>query len=159
MTRAKRADHNYRFLLARLQLDSLATKTTLRNLREAIRCSPKDLDELYLEAWNRVTDQNIDSRNDAQQALCWVSCSFRQLRVQELRHALATRAGDTILNQENLVNFDRLVRSCAGLVTVDKESQIVRLVHQTAQDFFEGTRKRCPSPISRCEFKLWTLAL
>ena len=37
------------------------------------------------------------------------------------------------------MNFDHLVRSCAGLVTVDTGSQIVRLIHQTAQDFF-GTR-------------------
>ena len=36
------------------------------------------------------------------------------------------------------MNLDRLVRSCAGLVTVDKESQIARLIHQTAQDFFGG---------------------
>lgn len=42
------------------------------------------------------------------------------------------------MNEENLINLDRLVRSCAGLVTVDKESQIVRLIHQTAQDFFGG---------------------
>lgn len=135
---AKRTDQHCRFLIARLQLDSLTTKTTLRNLRESIKRSPKDLDELYLEAWSRVTNQNIDSRCDAQQALCWLSCSFRQLKVQELQHALATREGDKAVNQESLVNFDRLIRSCAGLVTVDKESQIVRLVHQTTQAFFEG---------------------
>ena len=35
------------------------------------------------------------------------------------------------------MNFDHLVRSCAGLVTVDTGSQIVRLIHQTAQDFFK----------------------
>ena len=128
-------DRYCRFLIAKLQLDSLATKTTLRNLREAIQCDPKDLDELYIEAWSRVNDQNRDSRHDAKKALCWLSCSFRQLRVQELQQALATREGDKAIDEESLVNFDRLVRSCAGLVTVDKGSQIVRLVHQTAQDF------------------------
>ena len=131
-------DQYRRFLIAKLQLDSLATKTTLRSLREAIEFAPKDLDELYIQAWNRINNQNSDSRHDAKKALCWLSCSFRQLRVQELRHALAIREGDRIMNEENLMNFDRLVRSCAGLVTVDKESQIVRLIHQTAQDFFDG---------------------
>ena len=63
---------------------------------------------------------------------------IRHLKVQELRHALATRRGDKIIDKENLMNFDRLVRSCAGLVTVDKESQIVRLVHQKAQEFLAG---------------------
>ena len=102
-----------------------------------MQCDPKDLDELYIEAWNRVNDQNRDSRHDAKKALCWLSCSFRQLRVQELRHALATRRGDKAMYEENLMNFDRLVRSCVGLVAVDTRSQIVRLIHQTAQDFFE----------------------
>ena len=38
-----------RFLIAKLQLDSLTTKTTLRNLREATQCDPKDLNKLYME--------------------------------------------------------------------------------------------------------------
>ena len=115
----------------------LATKTSVRSLTEAANAGPQNLDELYLEAWNRVLNQNPDSRKDAQDALCWVSCSFRQLRVEELRHALATRNGDRSLDEEGLLNFERLVRLCAGLLVVDKESQIVRLVHQTAQIFFE----------------------
>ena len=126
-----------RFLIAKLQLDSLATKTTLRNLREAMKCDPRDLDELYMEAWNRINDQNRDSRDDAKEALCWLSCSFRQLRREELRHALATKMKDKAMDEEKLMNFDRLVRSCMGLVTVDMSSQIVRFIHRTAQDFFE----------------------
>ena len=129
-------DRCCRFLIAKLQLDSLATKTTVRSLREAIRCAPEDLDDLYIAAWNRVNSQNKDSRRDAKKVLCWLSCSFAQLRVQELREALATREGDKTIDKESLVNFDHLVRSCAGLVTVDTGSQIVRLIHQTAQDFF-----------------------
>lgn len=132
-------DLHCRFLVARLQLNSLRTKTTLRSLREAVGSSPKNLDELYYEAWHRVSSQNSDSRKAAQDALRWLSCSFRQLRAQELRHALATQTGDkSMKEEETLMNFDRLIRSCAGLVTVDKGSQIVRLVHQTAQEFFRG---------------------
>ena len=130
-------DPHCRFLIARLQLDSLATKTTLRNLREAAKSAPNTLDELYLEAWNRVTNQNTDSQEDAQEAICWLTFSFRQLRVQELRHAIATKQSDKLMDDEKLMNFERLVRSCAGLVSVDQGSQVVRLVHQTAQDFFE----------------------
>ena len=129
-------DRYCRFLVPKLQLDSLATKTTLRSLREAIKCAPEDLDDLYTAAWNRINSQNKDSARDAKEALCWLSCSFRQLEMQELRHALATRSGDKVMCEENLMNFDRLVRSCEGLVTVDTRSQIVLLSHQTVQDFF-----------------------
>ena len=38
------------------------------------------------------------------------------------------------------MNIDRLIRSCAGLMAVDKESQVVRLVHQTTQTFFDERR-------------------
>ena len=84
-----------------------------------------------------MDSQNKDSRRDAKEALCWLSCSFRQLRAQELRQALATREGDKANDVESLVNLDYVVRSCAGLVTVDTGSQIIRLIHQTAQDFFK----------------------
>ena len=84
-----------------------------------------------------MDSQNKDSRRDAKEALCWLSCSFRQLRVQELRQALATREGDKAIDVESLVNLNYVVRSCAGLVTVDTGSQIVRFIHQTAQDFFK----------------------
>lgn len=42
------------------------------------------------------------------------------------------------MNEKNLMNFDRLINSCAGLVTVDQESQIIQLVHHTAQKFLEA---------------------
>ena len=63
--------------------------------------------------------------------------------MQELRHALATREGDKAIDEESFVNFDHLVRSCAGLVTVDTGSQIVRLIHLTAQDFFRTRASKC----------------
>ena len=66
----------FRFLAATLQLNSLTTKATPRSLREAVACTPMDLDELYTEGWDRVNNQNSDSRNDAKEALCWLSCSF-----------------------------------------------------------------------------------
>ena len=34
-----------------------------------------------------------------------------------------------------------MVSVCAGLVTVDKESDIIRLVHYTTQEYFERTKR------------------
>lgn len=39
--------------MARLHLDSLKYKTSLGNLREAVRCFPQGLDELYKDTWTR----------------------------------------------------------------------------------------------------------
>ena len=54
------------------------------------------------------------------------------------------------LSEENLSDIEDLVSVCAGLVTVDQESSIVRLVHLTAQEYFERIRlKRFPNAQSK----------
>ena len=46
------------------------------------------------------------------------------------------------LDPENVPEIEDLVSVCAGLVVVDPESAIIRLVHYTAQEYFERIRKR-----------------
>lgn len=128
------------FLMARLHLDSLKYKTNLADLQEAVRCFPQGLDELYKDTWTRVASQDLEWRILAQRTLGWLSSTFRQLKVEELRHALAVRSSDTSLDTERLPAIDVLCESCHGFITIDEESQIVRLVHRTAQDFFDRHR-------------------
>lgn len=127
-----------------MHLESLQTKTTVRKLRNALGALPQGLlglEKLYLDVWTRVTEkQNSDFSDEARLALCWLSCSFRQLTVRELREALVIKVGDAALDKGNFVPFGHLIRSCRGLVTEDRESKIVRLVHYTAQDFFDRNR-------------------
>jgi hypothetical protein len=40
---------------------------------------------------------------------------------------------------ENVLTPEDLVSVCAGLVTVDQESAVIRLVHYTTQEYFERT--------------------
>lgn len=126
--------------MARLHMDSLKYKTNLGDFREAVRRFPQDLDELYEDTWNRVTNQNPEWRTLACQTLGWLSSAFRQLKIEELLHALTVRSGDTVLDSERLPAVDVLCESCHGLVTIDEESRIVRLVHRTAQEFFDRHR-------------------
>jgi Ankyrin repeats (3 copies) len=44
------------------------------------------------------------------------------------------------LDEENLCRVEDMVAVCAGLVTVDEESNIVRLVYYTTQEYFERTQ-------------------
>lgn len=48
--------------------------------------------------------------------------------------------GKTELDEENLVQIEEMVSVCAGLVTIDEESKIIRLVHCTTQEYFERTQ-------------------
>ena len=49
--------------------------------------------------------------------------------------------GDPELDKENIREIEDMVSVCAGLVTVDEESNIIRLVHYTTQEYFERTQK------------------
>lgn len=47
----------------------------------------------------------------------------------------------TVFDEEAIVSEDFLVSVCAGLVAVDRESHVIRLVHYTTQDYFERKGK------------------
>ena len=80
-----------------------------------------------------------DQEELAKQVLSWVTRAKRQLTTSELQHALAVEIGEPELDEDNLPQVDDLVSVCAGLVTVDNESGVIRLVHYTTQDFFLRT--------------------
>lgn len=64
------------------------------------------------------------------------------LTTPELQHALAVEAGDVELGEDNIQEIEEVVSVCAGLVTVDEQSDIIRLVHYTTQEYFERTQTR-----------------
>ena len=66
-----------------------------------------------------------------------MSYAFRPLTVIEVQHALAVEPGNVNFDEDALPDEDVLVSVCAGLVTIDQESKIIRLVHYTAQEYFE----------------------
>ena len=90
----------------------------------------------------RIEGQVKDQEELAKQVLLWITCAMRPLTTSELRHALAVEVGQAELDKENLPEIEDMVSVCAGLVTVDEESGIIRLVHYTTQEYFKGTRKR-----------------
>jgi hypothetical protein len=139
----------FRFLLAQLYLDSLIGKrspksirTALKNLRKESEASSNDdeskaLYDAYKEAMERIERQNGDSPELAKQVLSWITCARRSLTTSELRHALAVEKGESELDETNLPGIEDMVSVCAGLVTVDEQSNIIRLVHYTTQQFLE----------------------
>ncbi|KAF1962050.1 ankyrin [Byssothecium circinans] len=46
------------------------------------------------------------------------------------------------LDEDNIPDVEEIVSVCAGLVTVDEESNIIRLVHYTTQDYLKGIREK-----------------
>ncbi|KKO99367.1 hypothetical protein THAR02_08530 [Trichoderma harzianum] len=96
----------------------------------------------YEQAMSRINGQQSGWKELAHNVLLWIVCAERQLTTTELQHALAVEIDELELDKENLPSIQDMVSACAGLVTVDYESNVIRLVHYTTQEYFNQTRKR-----------------
>jgi hypothetical protein len=85
----------------------------------------------------RIQGQLADHRDLAIRALLWISCSRRPLSAHELQHALAVKKGTSTFDEENITELSLITSVCAGLVAMDENSNIIRLVHYTVQEYFE----------------------
>ncbi|VUC25543.1 unnamed protein product [Clonostachys rosea] len=143
------------FLLARLYFDSLKDKTSaaeikssLQNLREVSQAKVNAdekldlLSQAYDEAMGRINMQQHGFRQLAAKVLSWIIFARRQLTISELQQVLAVSVGDKKLDEDNVRDITDIVSVCMGLVTVDEQSGIIRLVHYTAQQYFDQTKAR-----------------
>ncbi len=132
-----------RFLLAKLHLDTLDDKITVRDIRMTLDTLPKGLKQLaaaYDETVARIERQDAGRVALAKRVFCWITHARRPLTAAQLQEALAVTPGDAELDRDNLVIIDEMVAVCAGLVTVDVESDVVRLIHYTTDDYFRNNR-------------------
>ncbi len=142
----------HRFLLARIYLGLLYDKLTSNDIRSTLelfrnqdRGQDEDgkiqlLEHAYSQAMNRINGQAPGFKELATGVLPWVSRAKRPLKTSELQHALATKTGKSKLDHGDSARYQRYdTLHCAGLVTIDEESDIVRLVHYTTQEYLERT--------------------
>ena len=124
---------------------------------KALSFLPKELDETYDHTMKRIRSQRTSAIRLAEQVLAWISNARRPLSVEELQHALVVEPGDvgtchTLIPEnalltvefaqkkfdvDKIVAEEKILSVCAGLVTVDRESKVIRLVHYTTQDYFQ----------------------
>ncbi|KKO97783.1 hypothetical protein THAR02_10115 [Trichoderma harzianum] len=119
------------FLLAKLHLDSLQHKPTPKVIFQALDNFPKGnegLNETYGETMRRIRNQGLEFQQLALRALSWITCAMRQLSIFELQTALAVEKDSSEMDEDNIPEIEDIVSACAGLVTVDKNSNIVRLL-------------------------------
>uniref|UniRef100_A0A8H7KDA5 NACHT domain-containing protein n=1 Tax=Bionectria ochroleuca TaxID=29856 RepID=A0A8H7KDA5_BIOOC len=133
------------FLLAHLHLQSLRGKKSPKAVRNALEKLPTGsgaYDIAYGEAMERIDCQNDDQRELAKEVLQWVTLATRPLTTSEIQHAIAIEAEEASFDADNITEIHDMLSVCAGLVTVDEGSDIVRLVHYTAQEYFDRTSEK-----------------
>lgn len=134
-----------RFLLAQLHFDRLTECMTPKAVMKALKSLPTGSDAYdyaYSAAMDRI-NQQVSGRSElAIKALSWITHARRPLSIFELQHALGVEVGENEFDEENVPQVEDIVSTAVGLVTIDEKSKIIRLVHYTAQEFFERTKEK-----------------
>ncbi|KAF3189894.1 hypothetical protein TWF788_009881 [Orbilia oligospora] len=139
------------FLLAQLYVRTFEGKVTIKDVKIALKeirerqqvsteaGKLKLLEEAYDKTMERI-EKKAEFSRVAKNALQWIVYSRRPLTVLELQHALGVEVNKDEMDDENIPNIEDVVFVCAGLVVIDKERDIVRLVHYTTQEYFKQSK-------------------
>ncbi|KAL8949723.1 MAG: hypothetical protein Q9222_004199 [Ikaeria aurantiellina] len=130
------------FLLAVLHIQTVLSEPTQGEMVEALQSLPEILYAAFEETMQRIQRQSESRSQLALRSLLWLSHVRRPLQVDELSDALAIRSGLTSVNPRYRPSQKTIIDCCHGLVNVDKESQTIRLVHYSVQQYLVDRKER-----------------
>ena len=118
-------------------MDAILGEVTLYQRRKKLDEMTKgeSLGDAYSVTLSRVKAQQGSKSKLGMEVLMWVSHSERPLHVDELCHALGVEEGSLDLNVRNIPAIETLLACSLGLVTVEKSSSTVRLIHYTLKEY------------------------
>lgn len=101
---------------------------------------PTTIHTTYDQAMNRIENLNQDPREVAKAFLSWVAFARRPLNVAEIQQAVVVLPKALEIDQDEVIDAGTLSSMCAGLVTI--EYDMVYLVHYTAEEYFNETKRK-----------------
>lgn len=113
-------------------------------MKDALRALPKGehaLEIAYDGAIGRIEGQPTTCLERAKKVIGWILYAQRPLTGLELQHALSVVPEDDELDQENFLDVNEMITVCAGLVVMDKGSNVIRLVRYTTQEYLHTKRE------------------
>jgi len=118
-------------------MDAILDDATIHQRRQTLlkMTDGFGLDDAYSTTLDRIREQRGNRVRLGMEALMWISCSERPLKVAELCDALAVEVGTVDLNAHHAPSIQTLLSCTLGLITIDEQSSIVRLVHFTLQEY------------------------
>lgn len=150
-----------RFLIAQLHMKLLSGHVTAKKARGALEKLPEKLGDAYDDIMDRINRQDENQETIAITALTWITYAKERLTVHQLLHAIALglEPDSTDIESDDLVDVELLLSSCAGLVILNHEDGIIRLVHYTTQDYLENRFSKADANTSLAKSSLTCLAL
>jgi hypothetical protein len=122
------------FLWTNLQIQSLCSMNTDKDIRDALARPPQSLGQTYA----RILQKTASELGTLERCriLKLITAALRPLTIDELREALSILPGDTTWSSERLPNEMISTLACCGpLLTIDEEERTIRLVHSSFKKF------------------------
>jgi ankyrin repeat protein len=132
-------------MLALLSVKSFEGKRTVADVKDTLMTLPTGSDA-YDAAYSAAMERIVVAQDKATSQLAinvmsWILCARRPLRTSELLHALAIKVGESRFNKDRILDTGDILDVCAGLVTIDEQSDNVRFIHYTTQEYLERNRE------------------
>lgn len=124
--------------MAQLHLSLLAKQRTKSALRSALGKLSVQLSDVYDDIMVRISAKGKEDAEIAIKVLKWITYAREPLRPVVVQHAVSIALDSTEIHDDDLLAVEDLISLCVGIVTVDRESGIMRLVHYTAQNYLEA---------------------
>ncbi|KAL8867130.1 MAG: hypothetical protein Q9174_005860, partial [Haloplaca sp. 1 TL-2023] len=140
------ASCNGMFMLARLFMSSVKTKTSPEEVRTALENLPQGYDDSYKATMERIEAPSVIDPNDsssrlAKRILLWVACSYRPLSLVELQEVLAIDLDRPDIRSSYRRDKETMLEVTAGLLFVSADEQTIHLCHGTAYEYFDKSRE------------------
>ena len=129
---------NGMFLLPSLHVQSILDQPTRADVKQALSTLSADLTTVFSSTLDRINGLSASRRRVAFNTLMWISHATRPLKVAELQHALSVRFEESDINRDNFLSLRTILDSCCGLVEVEKDSNIIHLVHFSLEEFLQS---------------------
>ena len=129
---------NGMFLLPALHVRNLLDQPTRADVKAALNSLSADLTTVFASTLDRIHGLAGSRMKVAFNSLMWISHAKRPLKVDELQHALGVRFEENDINKDNFLSLRTILDSCCGLVEVDKDSNIIRLVHFSLEEYLQS---------------------
>ncbi len=121
-------------------MNLLSRMRTRREIRNALMKLPSEIYATYDQTLARIAEQGEADELLAKRAFSWVMRYTWSLNIDQLRLALSVSPGDSEVDSSAMIDEETLMSICCDLLTVEKDSGMVTLIHHTTRTYFESTR-------------------
>jgi ankyrin repeat domain-containing protein 50 len=115
---------------AALQMEALVDCCSAQDVMDTLQAFPPNIEDVYHQTLARISNESRKHSSLAKTVLVWVIYASRSLTIDELIRALATSPDTHKFEPARCVPATILISICGGLVTLDEESRLVRLVRK-----------------------------